>query len=100
MSTTPFTFNHVPLFQSTLTAKADTEKTKTKTDKVEKRCNHEGCKKKLVLSDRECRCGKRFCMLHKFYEDHKCSYNYREASDTVLKKQLEACVGDRLTERI
>lgn len=61
-----------------------------------KRCNFTDCKKKLVLSDMECRCGKRFCAAHKFSESHKCTFNYREASDQVLTKQLVKCVSERI----
>lgn len=38
-----------------------------------KRCDHEQCRKKLTLTDIECKCGKRFCMNHRLPFDHSCS---------------------------
>lgn len=53
--------------------------------KQNNRCAHDACKKKLQLSDPECRCKRRFCINHRMSEMHACSYDYRLEG----RKQLE-----------
>lgn len=91
---TPF----LSLPSNILGTETETEK-KTQTPK-QTRCKHTGCTKKLLLSDMECKCGNRYCIAHRFYETHACTYNYRASADETLKKQLVRCVGERLVEKI
>ena len=43
--------------------------------KHKKRCTYSDCKKKLKLSDMQCRCMARFCSKHRLPETHECSWN-------------------------
>jgi len=52
-------------------------------------CIHEGCGKKLKLTDFPCRCGKHFCSSHRFSEQHKCVFDYqKECSKTLIKDMI------------
>jgi predicted nucleic acid binding AN1-type Zn finger protein len=63
-------------------------------------CSAEGCKKRLTLTDTVCRCGVRFCGLHRLPETHACSFDYKAIGQKALKNQLVKCDGDRLMDRI
>ena len=56
--------------------KAETD-TKKKKKKSSKRCCYASCRKKLKLTDYECRCGKRYCQLHRLPELHMCNVDYK-----------------------
>lgn len=57
------------------------------------------CRKKLKLTDLECRCSARFCANHRPPEEHACTYDYKSAGRTQLSKNLEKAVADKV-ERI
>jgi predicted nucleic acid binding AN1-type Zn finger protein len=57
------------------------------------------CRKKLKLTDLECRCSARFCANHRPPEEHACTYDYKTAGRTQLSKNLEKAVADKV-ERI
>ncbi len=63
---------------------------------IPKRCECIGCNKKLVLSDRMCKCKKYFCMSHSFSDTHKCEYDYKSEGINNLKKQLVQVSGDKI----
>ncbi len=55
------------------------------------------CKKKLMLSDFDCRgCKARYCGEHRLPEAHACPHDYRKEGQQVLAKQLESCVNAKL----
>lgn len=56
------------------------------------RCDFPECRKKLKLTDMECRCGKRFCIKHRLPEDHLCSINYKNINPINLEK----CVAEKV----
>jgi len=58
---------------------------KNKTKQKPKRCQMEGCKKKLPITAYDCRCEKRFCNLHSSAESHNCSFDYK----AFYRKNLE-----------
>jgi len=64
-----------------------------------KRCQHDGCKVKLMLADFACRCKSFYCSQHRASEVHKCSYDYKAVGKESLTKQLPTVVADKL-ERI
>ena len=64
----------------------------TEIPKKDKKCNLDGCTKKLKLSDMECRCGKRFCLIHRLPEQHSCSINYKNINPIHLEK----CIGEKV----
>lgn len=67
--------------------------------KMPKRCECEGCNKKLVLTDIECKCKKYYCSTHRFSTDHSCNYDYKSDSIKNLEKNLIKVETDKL-ERI
>jgi hypothetical protein len=68
--------------------------------KLQKRCGFSECKHKLALSDMDCKCGVRHCSKHRMPEDHACRFDFKARDRAVLGKQLVACVGDKIEERI
>jgi predicted nucleic acid binding AN1-type Zn finger protein len=57
------------------------------------------CRKKLLLSDIECRCKQRFCAAHRAPEEHACSHDFKADGQKILKQQLERVVAEKV-ERI
>jgi predicted nucleic acid binding AN1-type Zn finger protein len=55
------------------------------------------CRKKLGLLDLACRCGTRFCGVHRLPEAHACKHDYRADAQKQLAKQLERVTGDKVT---
>ena len=51
-----------------------------------KRCNV--CKKRLLLTSTACRCGLKFCEMHRYPEEHECTYDYKAEGRKALEKQL------------
>jgi hypothetical protein len=64
-----------------------------------KRCQHDGCKVKLMLADFACRCKSFYCSQHRASEVHKCSYDYKASGKELLNKQMPTIMADKL-ERI
>ena len=60
-----------------------------------KRCQHDGCKVKLMLADFACRCKSFYCSQHRASEVHKCSFDYRAVSKDILTKQMPTVVGEK-----
>lgn len=50
-------------------------------------CNHPDCKKKLKLTDIMCRCGLKFCALHRYSDKHNCTFDYKNMGKIELTKQ-------------
>ena len=61
--------------------------------KPPKRCQHKSCKKKLSLVEKtiSCKCKKYFCRLHRFPEEHECSFDFRADDKEKLEKTLLNC---------
>lgn len=60
--------------------------------KPPKRCQFDCCKMKLGLVPFACRCGNYYCSTHRFSDDHKCTYNYKEDHKKELLKYLSSPV--------
>lgn len=66
-------------------------------DSRPKRCAHPECKKKLLLTDSPCRCGKIHCATHRHSETHACTFDYRQLTrETLLKTMSTPLVGAKL----
>lgn len=46
------------------------------------------CSKKIGLSAIMCRCNYTFCNIHRYPEEHQCSFDYRKFDAQILSKQL------------
>jgi hypothetical protein len=75
------------------------EKKKEEAPVKPKRCQHDGCKVKLMLADFACRCKNFYCSQHRASELHKCSFDYKAVGKDSLTKQMPTVVADKL-ERI
>lgn len=71
-------------------------------NKKRKRCNLDGCQKKLSLVELSisCKCEKIFCMKHYGPDEHSCGYDFRSRSDSILKKGLIQVKADKVPGRI
>ena len=56
-------------------------------EKPKRRCPFEGCKKKIKLTDIECRCKLTFCPAHRPPEIHQCEFDHK--GDKINKLQNE-----------
>jgi predicted nucleic acid binding AN1-type Zn finger protein len=54
------------------------------------------CQKRLALTDFACRCGPRFCALHRVPDAHACKYDFRAEAQKLLTAQLARVVGEKL----
>ena len=61
-----------------------------------KRCQHDGCKVKLMLADFACRCKSFYCSQHRFAEAHKCTFDYKAVGKDLLTKQMPTVVASKL----
>jgi hypothetical protein len=63
-------------------------------------CNYNNCKRKIKITDIECKCKNIFCKFHKFPEDHNCDYNYN--SEEIKKKCIESlkCTSNKIQKII
>ena len=54
------------------------------------------CRKKLSLTDFECRCKARFCALHRAPEEHACTFDFKSHGLACLEKQLVKAVAEKV----
>lgn len=47
------------------------------------------CQKKIGVLGIECRCGSIFCSLHRYPDQHNCSFNFREHDKKILKDNVQ-----------
>ena len=62
------------------------------------RCAFESCKKKIKMTDTQCRCEQIFCPLHRLPESHNCTFDYKNLGKNILKKTLEKVVNDKINK--
>mmetsp|Transcript_43626 Transcript_43626/g.102881 ORF Transcript_43626/g.102881 Transcript_43626/m.102881 type:complete len:208 (-) Transcript_43626:240-863(-) len=56
------------------------------------------CSKKIGLTGVQCRCGYWFCSEHRYAECHDCDFDHQSFQRSVLYKQLQGCVADKVGE--
>jgi len=52
------------------------------------RCYNKNCNKKLGLFSFDCRCRGKFCSKCRYSTVHNCSYDYKNETKKVLRKNL------------
>ena len=52
------------------------------------RCSFDTCKKKLLITDFKCLCKSRFCIRHRFPEEHDCTFDFKQRGRDIQNKQL------------
>ena len=72
-----------------------------KTKKSNKRCNHNGCNRKLSLVDKSmgaCKCNSMFCDRHREPNSHNCTFDWHGVKKAELAEQLNSnkCVASKL----
>jgi len=55
--------------------------------KKKTKCQFNGCKKRIGLTGIQCRCGLKFCGVHRYYEDHLCTFDYKTRAKEQIEKQ-------------
>jgi len=65
-------------------------------EKNPKKCQLDGCKIKLKLTDYKCKCNKIYCTTHRFPETHMCTYNYKLDGSKILEKNLIKVNGTKI----
>ena len=56
------------------------------------KCQFEECKRKVNLTSYPCKCKLIFCDIHRFYKDHKCSFNYFEEEQKKIKSNISSII--------
>lgn len=51
------------------------------------------CNKKTTI---QCRCQQYTCLSHRFADQHKCSFDFRQHHKDVIKEQLPKVVRDKV----
>lgn len=68
--------------------KCEISKKPNKIVKKKNRCHHSGCKKKLKLTDTECKCGFKYCLNHRMPESHNCPFDHKKEGEQLLSEKL------------
>ena len=76
--------------------------TNKKKKRHKKRCNFEGCRKKLAITALECKCAKKFCSRHLQPETHSCTYDFvkRAKDQLVINGGLGGGSTDKIRDRL
>jgi predicted nucleic acid binding AN1-type Zn finger protein len=67
---------------------APTAPTAAVTTQKKPRCEAEGCRTRLTLTDFACKCQKTFCSKHRPCEEHACGFDFRAAARQELLKTM------------
>nr|XP_061836753.1 AN1-type zinc finger protein 5-like isoform X1 [Nerophis lumbriciformis] len=54
------------------------------------------CRKKLGLTDFDCRCGNLFCGVHRYSDKHNCPYDYKAEAAEKIRKENPVVVADKI----
>ena len=68
-------------------SKKKKNKAKGLSNKKKRRCAFDGCRKKLKLTDMDCKCKNRFCSLHRLPETHNCSWDPKNENEIKIYKK-------------
>ncbi|CAF1617500.1 unnamed protein product, partial [Adineta ricciae] len=64
--------------------------------KKRNRCTWETCNKKLGLTGFDCRCGGQFCSLHRYANEHNCTFDYKEHGQNEIRKNMPVVQAERM----
>lgn len=54
------------------------------------------CKKKVGLTGFKCRCGGTYCPSHRYYESHKCTFDYKTAGRDAIAKENPVVMAEKI----
>lgn len=66
--------------------------------KAKNRC--ESCSKKVGLLGFQCRCGGTFCGLHRYAEEHRCKFDFKQAGKIKIEKENPVWEADKIRDWI
>ncbi|XP_076322816.1 AN1-type zinc finger protein 6-like isoform X2 [Tachypleus tridentatus] len=69
-------------------------KVSTKDKKTKNRCHM--CRKKVGLTGFYCRCGGLFCSLHRYSDEHNCTFDYKMLGAKEIRKNNPLVVGEKI----
>jgi len=64
--------------------------------KKRNRCSWQNCNKKLGLTGFDCRCGGQFCPMHRYTNEHQCTFDYKEHGQNEIRKNMPVVQADRV----
>ena len=62
------------------------------------KCEFNGCKIKIKITDMKCKCDKFFCHKHRHFNDHCCQYDYKNAHTKKLETNLVKVIANKVEE--
>jgi predicted nucleic acid binding AN1-type Zn finger protein len=64
-------------------------------------CALDGCGKRLTMSNSiDCKCGKTFCIAHRYPHDHRCTFDHSKQFRGKLENQMVKLDKEKMTERV
>ncbi len=63
------------------------------------KCSNQGCSKKITLVDNvsgKCKCGLKFCQIHRLAEQHECIYNFKTENDAKEFIARNKCINAKI----
>ncbi|CAF2524451.1 unnamed protein product [Rotaria sp. Silwood2] len=64
--------------------------------KKRNRCTWPSCNKKLGLTGFDCRCGGQFCPIHRYANEHECTFDYKEYGQNEIRKNMPVVQAERV----
>jgi hypothetical protein len=64
--------------------------------KKRNRCTWPSCNKKLGLTGFDCRCGGQFCPIHRYANEHNCTFDYKEHGQNEIRKNMPVVQAERV----
>jgi hypothetical protein len=64
--------------------------------KKRNRCTWPTCNKKLGLTGFDCRCGGQFCPIHRYANEHNCTFDYKEHGQNEIRKNMPVVQAERV----
>jgi len=56
------------------------------------------CRKRVGLTGFYCRCGKLFCGLHRYSDQHECDFDYKSDAQAKIRKENPVIVGEKINK--
>ncbi|CAF0816433.1 unnamed protein product [Didymodactylos carnosus] len=56
------------------------------------------CNRKLALTEYPCRCGGHYCSLHRYANEHNCTFDYKEHGQNEIRRNMPVVQGDKITK--
>lgn len=78
-------------------AEADNDSSSSEKDGAKKKKNKcQMCKKKVGLTGFTCRCGGLFCSVHRYSNEHRCTFDYREHGAEEIRRNNPVIKGEKI----